>query len=452
MLYSFLISGQSFIEIGSDSAGDINFAGGPDFKSISIAKNATEDSVTFKLELHNSALSSNYEIVIWINSDNDITNGLMLSDALFFPTDPSPNQSMKFDSFTVLVRTSIPTVVIQEWAPGSGADVGSLNFSFEGDSTLYFSIATSDLDHVDNDGVFDLVLASTSQNHGGFPDNELYDYMPDDTFITVDLKNINSSTTSNASDINIDSVSQFSLCAMDTILAYFTADSFESDNDFNLILSDATGIIDSGSIIGSVHNTSSDTIVGLIPKGVVFGEHYKVVLKSTHPIKTSNEIMLTSIGIEKPFLGNDTSICEGDSLLLNPKGTYWSYLWSDNSEDSSFWAFESGSYDVQVKNNVKCTSSDSINIEIISCETSLYESGASSDFFFVYPNPFNDEVVISTSVHNQAIQILNSLGKVIVQASGDGSSKFKIDLKKQPSGVYFLRYYNGQELIKMIKK
>ena len=50
-------------------------------------------------------------------------------------------------------------------------------------------------------------------------------------------------------------------------------------------------------------------------------------------------------------LGNDTTLCPGDSLILRPTGVYDMYLWQDNSAADSFIVRVAGTY--------RCTVTDS---------------------------------------------------------------------------------------------
>lgn len=64
-------------------------------------------------------------------------------------------------------------------------------------------------------------------------------------------------------------------------------------------------------------------------------------------------------------LGSDTSICVGDSLLLSPGGSGYSYVWQNNSTDSMLVAKASGVYNVEVFNDNGCSKTDSITIKTI---------------------------------------------------------------------------------------
>lgn len=49
------------------------------------------------------------------------------------------------------------------------------------------------------------------------------------------------------------------------------------------------------------------------------------------------------------FLGNDTTLCDGQTLLLSPGPGYLSYLWDDNSTDATRMVGQEGTYSCQVE-------------------------------------------------------------------------------------------------------
>ena len=61
-------------------------------------------------------------------------------------------------------------------------------------------------------------------------------------------------------------------------------------------------------------------------------------------------------------LGNDTSLCQGDDLLLNVFEPNVTYQWQDNSSNSSFLAGQTGIYWVEMTFN-GCSITDSISID-----------------------------------------------------------------------------------------
>jgi gliding motility-associated-like protein len=70
-------------------------------------------------------------------------------------------------------------------------------------------------------------------------------------------------------------------------------------------------------------------------------------------------------------LGNDTSLCQGETLTLNATTPNATYLWQDNSSNSTFNVTQQGTYWVQA--TVNCgTNSDTIIIELENCDCYLY--------------------------------------------------------------------------------
>ena len=63
------------------------------------------------------------------------------------------------------------------------------------------------------------------------------------------------------------------------------------------------------------------------------------------------------------FLGRDTTICPGQTLLLNP-GSFAQYKWQDNTTHSSYAVTKTGSYAVLVTDNDGCSGSDSIKVTV----------------------------------------------------------------------------------------
>lgn len=64
-------------------------------------------------------------------------------------------------------------------------------------------------------------------------------------------------------------------------------------------------------------------------------------------------------------LGNDTTLCEGASLILDVAQNGATYLWDDGSTSSSFTATTAGTYSVEVTLN-GCTATDAITLDVFS--------------------------------------------------------------------------------------
>ncbi len=97
---------------------------------------------------------------------------------------------------------------------------------------------------------------------------------------------------------------------------------------------------------------------------------YTVTQQGSYWVKTSGSC--SSIDTVNVFynplpninLGNDTNLCQGNSLVLNANNLNSSFVWQDNSSSSSYTVTQQGSYWVDVTTN-GCLASDSITINYI---------------------------------------------------------------------------------------
>ena len=76
-------------------------------------------------------------------------------------------------------------------------------------------------------------------------------------------------------------------------------------------------------------------------------------------------IVVTSVS---PFsLGNDTSLCVGDSVVLNyPANPALAFSWQNGSSSNTYTAYSSGQYKLTVSNRQGCKAADSVAINFIS--------------------------------------------------------------------------------------
>lgn len=119
---------------------------------------------------------------------------------------------------------------------------------------------------------------------------------------------------------------------------------------------------DFGDPISGVSNTSSD----LFPWHIYSSpDNYTVSALIYAGFIT--DTLFISITINAPPLfsiGNDTSLCSNDTLILNPGSGYLSYLWQDASTSQTFTVDTAGTYYVNVSNSCG-TSTDTILVTTI---------------------------------------------------------------------------------------
>jgi len=150
-------------------------------------------------------------------------------------------------------------------------------------------------------------------------------------------------------------------------------------------------------------------------------------------------------------LGNDTNICEGETLTLNA-GSFDQYLWNDTSSNSTLDVTTSGEYYVQVTDNNKCSNTDTILVSFVIC-LDINDFGTQCNIS-VYPNPANDFVtVLSDNIIINNIEILSLTGKTLKKIITNNSIAH-IDISNLNSGVYFLKINTAEfnKIIKIVKQ
>ena len=93
----------------------------------------------------------------------------------------------------------------------------------------------------------------------------------------------------------------------------------------------------------------------------LFGGTYSVTISDVNNCTIFDSITITTLDTLSVNLGNDTILCLGESLILNAtQADITSYIWQDNSTNSTFTVTENGNYSVEITNINGCTASDSI--------------------------------------------------------------------------------------------
>jgi PKD repeat protein len=100
------------------------------------------------------------------------------------------------------------------------------------------------------------------------------------------------------------------------------------------------------------------------------GQSYTVKVWTSSPngfpdAALSNDTVVLNVLLpEPPQLGNDTLICNGTQILLDPGIAFSNYQWNDNSIDSTLSVSATGNYTVTTTDSTGCLWSDTIRIEV----------------------------------------------------------------------------------------
>lgn len=161
------------------------------------------------------------------------------------------------------------------------------------------------------------------------------------------------------------------------------------------------------------------------------------------------------------FLGNDTSICEQANITLDAGPNMISYLW--NTGDTTQTIVVNGSmgqgnytYWVDVVNQYYCSGADSVNIDVIYCNSII---NMNKDYQVkIYPNPTTD--ILNVEIEgakddNLDMMIFDMQGKLVYSSKISFKGNYQlttINLGDLAKGIYTLRIqgkhiYNIQKLI-----
>ncbi|HKR06989.1 MAG TPA: T9SS type A sorting domain-containing protein [Bacteroidia bacterium] len=93
------------------------------------------------------------------------------------------------------------------------------------------------------------------------------------------------------------------------------------------------------------------------------GMYYVQVIDS-NGCENTDEINITINALPQANLGNDTTFCDGNILVLDAGNGYSSYLWNNNSTTQTISVGNSGTYSVQVTDNNGCSNSDNMTVTV----------------------------------------------------------------------------------------
>lgn len=139
---------------------------------------------------------------------------------------------------------------------------------------------------------------------------------------------------------------------------------------------------------------------------------YYIKITKSNCIYTDS-VKISVIDIPDFNLGNDTSLCYGNSLVLNPNIHYVNYLWDDGSTDTLRNVTKTGTYTLNLSLG-NCSKMDEIYIEIQSSEDSTLIPN------IITPNGdgFNDKLCIKKiRINDFSLDIFNRWGQKVFETN-----------------------------------
>ncbi|MGB0404307.1 MAG: T9SS type A sorting domain-containing protein [Salibacteraceae bacterium] len=165
-------------------------------------------------------------------------------------------------------------------------------------------------------------------------------------------------------------------------------------------------------------------------------------------------------------LGNDTSICQGDTLTLIAGDGSEDYFWYNWVTAAQIEVWRPGTYSVKVTSPENCVKNDTITIAVAKCDTATEPIDTTDTTVFIpqlfntgftykiYPIPVNGTLYIESSDDQGVaeVNIIDVNGKVIMKRIVGNKTMATISTNTIPSGTYILsiKSESGIETRKMV--
>ena len=131
----------------------------------------------------------------------------------------------------------------------------------------------------------------------------------------------------------------------------------------------------------------------------------------------------TAIFTDKPIftIGNDTTICEGSQLILDP-GTALFYLWSDGTSNPTLAADTAGTYFVEITSSAGCLGSDTmvlstnplpvldLGIDDLFCDSITLDAGTIAGASYLWHDGSSNQTFTATQTDSIYVSITDANG------------------------------------------
>jgi len=190
--------------------------------------------------------------------------------------------------------------------------------------------------------------------------------------------------------------------------------------------------------------------------GIPVGNHvFRLKISMVDDADSTNNYDTINVAINdypQSKLPNDTSVCGGKTLVLDP-GSGYSYLWFDGSTNQTYSLDSTGigyggKYISVIIDNNGCSIQDSTLALFLNC-TSI-ENMEKAQYFQIYPNPSSDYIQVKNETTHgiKWIEIIRMDGQIVRRMQFENKSK--INVSELAPGVYYLRIFTADDAI--IKK
>ncbi len=170
---------------------------------------------------------------------------------------------------------------------------------------------------------------------------------------------------------------------------------------------------------------------------------------------TATETVLISDppSVSVTAVSSNSALCSGSSATLTATGSggtgSFSYNWSSGGNLSTEVVSPTSNtiYTVTAQDINNCSTSTTISQNVIIC-TTIDEQGNKINSVSLYPNPFNNSIIIRSSIYNNrtVCVIYNNLGQEVVRQN-ILSAKQEINLSALSNGIYNVSIFEGKAVV-----
>lgn len=211
---------------------------------------------------------------------------------------------------------------------------------------------------------------------------------------------------------------------------------------------------------GGLSSTTSDTIY-LFPSS---SGNYNVTLMVTNATGTDQITIPLSVIVESPAVANATlsatnltlpgAVVYFTNTSQNSNGYYWDFGDGTSSTDTNPWHeyLSTGVYNGYLVGMNNSCPNDTMYFQITVGTSGLTEWNA--DQVIVQPNPFKDDLTITTSAILTELSLIDMYGKLIAINWGKTGNGYKAKVNDLAPGMYLIRYTDesGQQRMKRLVK
>lgn len=146
-------------------------------------------------------------------------------------------------------------------------------------------------------------------------------------------------------------------------------------------------------------------------------------------------------------LGNDTTICDGETWLIQFFEPGVSYNWSNGSNVGSFLVSFAGTVWLEATGSNNCVASDTIEVTYEDCNTGIPTFGADSPIS-LFPNPTNGPLTVNLpSDLSSTLEVTDLTGRSWMTLQHTASNTLNVSLEDLPAGLYLIEVTQGPHRI-----